>query len=62
MGPFVFTYTFIGIGRLFDDPKTQYSEALFKIWICFISRMGWGGWGGRGIKSVLQFSLYFVSK
>ena len=21
---------------------------------------GWDGWDGRGIKSVLQFSLYFV--
>ena len=23
-------------------------------------RMGWDGWMGRNIKSVLQFSLYFV--
>ena len=52
--------------RVFDVSKSALSQAFLKSRECFIygwdgmDGMGWMDGMGRGIKSVLQYSSYFV--
>ena len=62
-GPIVFIYVLFWVGNDFDTFKiTLLRWPFFFSWKCFTSGLDWVGWDvGRNIKSVLQFSLYFVS-
>ena len=58
-GPIVFTYTLFGLVNEYWTFKNQYGFLSFWNLENVHVRMGWDG-VGRYIRSVLQFTLYFV--